>query len=190
MNRSLTVIVSGPPCTGKTTLGRRLAEDLRLPFLSKDLIKEKLFDTLGWSDREWSRKLGIASIEVLYLLTEMELEAGRSFIVESNFRAEHATARFLDLKRRYDFEAVQVQCRTEPSVLIERYRSREESGKRHPGHVGPLTYDELEADLLQGLYKPLDIGGMILDVDTTDFSRVNYVALLAAIRAAAVSTGP
>lgn len=45
------ILVNGLPATGKTTLARRIATDLRLPLLAKDAIKETLFDTLGWSDR-------------------------------------------------------------------------------------------------------------------------------------------
>ena len=107
-----------PPGTGKTTLAQRLAEDLRLPLISKDRIKEILFDTLGWSDREWSRKLGAATMELLYSYMEIELAAGRSFVVECNFRPEHATARFLQLKERYGYEPFQVQCCTEGEVLL------------------------------------------------------------------------
>ena len=47
MTKSLLIIINGAPCTGKTTLGRKLAKQLCLPFLSKDGIKEVLFDTLG-----------------------------------------------------------------------------------------------------------------------------------------------
>jgi adenylate kinase family enzyme len=41
---------AGPPCSGKTTIGRELLADLSLPMLSKDMIKEILFDALGWGD--------------------------------------------------------------------------------------------------------------------------------------------
>ena len=58
MSRALLVIISGPPGAGKMVLGRRLAQALGFPFINKDDIKEILFDTLGWHDREWSKKLG------------------------------------------------------------------------------------------------------------------------------------
>ena len=60
------VVVSGAPGTGKTNLGRRLAGDLGVPYLGKDVLKESLSDTLGVKDRDRSRKLGIASIILLY----------------------------------------------------------------------------------------------------------------------------
>ena len=57
-------IVTGPPGAGKSTLAEYLARELCLPLISKDGIKEILFDTLGWHDREWSKKLGHASFEL------------------------------------------------------------------------------------------------------------------------------
>lgn len=39
------LIVIGPLASSKTTVGRALASRLHLPFLSKDLCKETLYDT-------------------------------------------------------------------------------------------------------------------------------------------------
>ncbi|MEO7074366.1 MAG: AAA family ATPase [Ktedonobacterales bacterium] len=47
MGRPLVVIVSGPPASGKTTLARTVAQEVRLPFFYKDGLKETLFDALG-----------------------------------------------------------------------------------------------------------------------------------------------
>lgn len=59
------IIVSGPSCTGKTTLAHRLAAGLTVPVYSRDRIKEALFDTVGWSDRRRSQQLGAAAAAVL-----------------------------------------------------------------------------------------------------------------------------
>jgi predicted kinase len=68
--KTLLILISGFSCTGKTTLARKIAEKYSLPLISRDDIKESLFDSLGYSDREWSKKLGIASYDLLYFFTE------------------------------------------------------------------------------------------------------------------------
>ena len=47
MDKPLIVLVNGPPGAGKSTLALRLADELMLPLLMRDQIKEVLFDTLG-----------------------------------------------------------------------------------------------------------------------------------------------
>jgi predicted kinase len=172
------------PGTGKTTLARRLAADLHLPFIHKDGIKETLFDSLGWSDRAWSRRLGMASYDLLYYLLKMELAAGRSLVVECNFRTQYDTPRFRTLRDRHPFAPVQVLCHANGAVVLERFRARNASGERHPGHVEGANMAEFTPELLRGRADPLDLGGTLIEVDTTDFARVDYLGLVARVRAA------
>jgi predicted kinase len=168
------IIISGLPGVGKTTLARRLAQRLSLPMVSKDGIKELLFDTLGWKDRAWSQQLGRASIELLYQFVEEQVTARRSCIVESNFRPDLDSARFVALQERHSFSPVQVHCSTQGATLALRYKQRAESGQRHPGHCDQGI---LEPSLVHGPQEPLSIGGSVIEVDTTDFSAVNYEVL-------------
>ena len=176
------IIITGRPCTGKTTLGRKLSRELHLSFISRDDLKECLFDSLGWKDRAWSRKLGGASYHVLYQFVESLLAAGHSLIVESNFNPESDTSRFLDLNRKYGFNPVQIHCRTDSEVLFERFKARSESGERHPGHVDHLTYQEFRDSLGENQHESLDIGGTVLEVDTTDLGSIEIESLLQVIR--------
>jgi len=64
------LIITGAPASGKSTLGRQLAAALSLPYLSKDLFKETLFDSLGWQDRAWSQRLGGTSMALLFRSAE------------------------------------------------------------------------------------------------------------------------
>jgi predicted kinase len=178
----LLVIISGLSCTGKTTLARRLADETGLPLIYRDGLKETLFDTLGWQDRAWSMKLGGASYALLYHVLEALLRTGRSLIVESNFNPAFDTAKLRDLTQRYGFAPFQIQCVTEGSVLLQRFRQRSTSSERHPGHVDHLNVEEFKPGPAQGRLDFLDLGGTIMEIDTTDFDTVDYAAIVAVVR--------
>lgn len=182
MAKPLVILIAGLPCTGKTTLGKRLAKEFSLPFISKDDIKESLFNTLGWQDREWSKKIGAASYEILYYLAESLFESQTSFIIESNFKPEFDTVRFQTYIKKYDFQVLQVLCKTEGEILFERFKVRSESGERHPGHVDHLNYEEFKQTLLHGRQTQLDITGSFLQIDTTNFATIDYDQIYAEIR--------
>lgn len=63
---SILILISGFSCTGKTTLAKLIAKRYSLPLIGRDDIKESLYNSLGYKDREWSKKLGIASYDLLY----------------------------------------------------------------------------------------------------------------------------
>ena len=63
MKRPLVVVVTGPPAAGKTTIAREVAARLRLPLITKDTIKEALFDGLGTADLAWYRGLRYPRLE-------------------------------------------------------------------------------------------------------------------------------
>ena len=79
------IIVSGFSCTGKTALAKKIGEHFSLPAIGRDNFKESLYDSLGYSDREWSKRLGVASYRLLYLVTENILRSGSSIIVRKQF---------------------------------------------------------------------------------------------------------
>ena len=168
------IVVSGPPCAGKTTLARRLGQMLSLPVMTKDTIKETLFEHLGWSDRAWSQRLGGASMEVLYTFAEAQLAAGRSCVVEANFNAAFANPVFQRFKARYVFLPIQISCAAEPAVLSARFQQRACSGERHPGHQDHLAADSHASGPTSGQIEPLDIGGHLIELDTTTFEKVDY----------------
>jgi len=180
--KPLLVLISGAPGTGKTDLGRRIATALHWPFIHRDGIKERLFDSLGWQDRAWSKRLGAAAYDLLYHFVEIELQASRSFVVESNFEPRFDTRRFLALQRQYPFEPLQIQCKTDPEILVARFKTRSTSGERHPGHVDYLNIDDFEPTLLQAKHASLEIGGEVVEVDTTDFAAIDYEGLHQIVR--------
>src|SRR5687767_10053733 len=75
MPKNVIIIISGAPATGKTTLGKKLSAKYNIPFISKDALKERIFDNLGWSDKAWSLKVSAASHRIMDYFIAEELKA-------------------------------------------------------------------------------------------------------------------
>ena len=173
------VVVTGPPAGGKTMLARWLAPALTLPVIGKDDLKVILYDTLGWGGREQDRRVSDAAYELMYHLTEIEMRAGRSLMLESNFRME-AGPRIAALHQRYGFQPIQIRCWASREVLVSRLKARAASGERHLGHADRETVaSELEGLLASG--SALSLDGPTIEVETTHPEQIDEGALLTAV---------
>jgi predicted kinase len=145
------VIVTGVPGSGKTTLARPLARELGCRYISKDAIKEALWDALGPGDLAWSMQLGAAASVALRTLAD----GGTGLVIDHPVPAEYA-----DEWRAFP-DLVEVHCVCPADVARDRYTQRQ----RHPCHfdrdrIGSL--DEWLAD--DARREPF---AQRLDVDTT-----------------------
>ena len=168
MKRTL-LVVTGPPCAGKTTLAAQLGRELSLPVIHRDVLKEILFDTLGSKDRAWSREVGGASYDLLFSFLESLLSTGHPCIAESNFELGRAADRLKSLCETYGFTAIEILCTADTAILRQRYLARLESGARHRGHVDHLNLDDISARWANNQHGSLELGGQSLRVDTTSF---------------------
>lgn len=148
-------VISGPPGSGKSSVGGEVAQALGVPLIAKDEIKEALFDTVGWDDRERSKQLGAVAWELMFAALPSLLAAG-SVAVDANFSASHH-ARI----RASSSDVVEFRCTADDDVIIKRFRQRWESGNRHRGHAD--NEFDIESDLRN--YPHLEFARTI-DVDT------------------------
>lgn len=182
MQTPMVVLVNGAPCTGKTTLAAQIAADVRLPLIAKDAIKEALFDTVGWSDREWSRKLGMASIRLLFDWIAAQLAAGQSVIAECNFHRDYDAPKFAAMQAIYGCTMREVFCTAAPEVIVGRFMARWQAGGRHPGHVDGVQEAEMWERIAAGIWQPVCPPAHVLMVDTTDWSAHDDTRVLADVR--------
>jgi predicted kinase len=158
------IIVCGPSGGGKSSVAGHLSQALSVPLIAKDDLKEVLFDSLGWGDRERSRALSDAAYRLMFHLAERQLAAGRSCILEANFRPE-AGALLRDLGVRSPYRAITVRCFADHKVLLERMQRRAHEPLRHPGHLDAQLLPEAGKLIREG---SVDVEGPLIEVDTTN----------------------
>jgi cytidylate kinase len=187
MPQTLLVIITGPACTGKTTLGNRLSSECDLPFFYKDGFKEMMYDVVMERSGvegitlDMTRMLGKMSIHCLNIVIEAMLARGRSLIVEANFDSALYTPFVLELQQKHEFHLVQVQLKCDGAILLQRFIQREQMD-RHPGHQGLTYLEATKPTLLSGEQAPLQVAGDLLVFDTTDIADVDYQPLLALLK--------
>ena len=173
----LLVVISGPPGAGKTTIGSKIASSFNFAILSKDNIKESLFDSLGYSGRSWSRKIGIASLDVLFLVVEKVVAAGGTIVAEGNFDRRYHVDPINSIIERARCAAIRVHCHASNAVLMNRMDARRSVGQRHPGHKEDSAQDQLAyvtRCLRDRIWEPDSIKAPVIRVDTTDTDQFHY----------------
>ena len=183
-SKPLLIIVNGLPGTGKTTLARRLAADLRLPTFSRDGLFEALYDALESSTVGPPSALGAAAYALLYEVAGAVLASGQPVIVEGLFgRPDVRRAEFLRLRERHDFEPLEILCKADGSALMQRFLARMASGERHRGHLDREWLEHNEARLLGGQLAPLAIGHQVIEINTTTTHSFAYAEVLRQVQA-------
>lgn len=178
------ILVLGHPSSGKTTLAQKIATPLNLPFISRDEIKLMALNVLGWRNRDWSKKIGEISYEIMYYMIEEQLKAKHPFIVESNFAPELANERFQKWQKQYNFECIQILCYADKETLLNRWKKRSVDDKDHPSYTENREGLRDLEETLKKDSKPLDLLSKVIKVDTTDFSRIDEPGIIDEVKGA------
>ena len=192
------ILVTGIPAAGKSTMAKVVSEKLKLPVISKDTIKELLFDNVGFQSRAEKVKLGIASMEIMYYAAGQLMKAGQPFILENNF--EYSSEQGMkNLLEKYQYSALTITLTGDYKVIYQRFLERESSPDRHRGHVvndcypekkennpktlkaKTISYENYVRGIEQRGFDAFCVDGRQIKVDTTDFSRINMEELFSRI---------
>lgn len=181
------ILVTGIPAAGKSTMAEYLSEYFSIPMISKDTIKEVLFDYVGFRSREEKVKLGTASMHIMYYMAEQLMKLNQPFILENNF--EYASKEGLNnILEKYAYKAITLTLTGDYGKIYERFVERNESKDRHRGHVVNDSYPEtvvgrktapvpLEHYIAGIISRGMDSfvsNGPHFVIDTTDFGNVDF----------------
>ncbi|MFR8471059.1 hypothetical protein BLA28_19380 [Eisenbergiella tayi] len=189
------ILVTGIPASGKSTMARFLAEAFGLPVISKDRIKECMYDTIGFRSREEKVKLGIASMQIMYDLAEELMKSARPFILENNFENVSKEG-LLTILEKYEYEAITVTLTGDYKIIYQRFLERNRDPGRHPGHVvndcypgskeinSPvqISYERFVEGITQRGMDSFTANGPQVILDTTDFGRLDREDLVRRIQ--------
>ena len=136
--------------------------------ISKDAIKEALFESVGYGDLAWSKSLSRAADAALVRLAQ-DLDAA---VLDNFWYAETAS----DLLAPLSGPMVEVFCRCDPLVALARFESR----TRHPGHADVERDSESMRALFVARAHKLPLGtlGPVLEIDTERHVDVDALAAL------------
>lgn len=185
------ILVTGIPAAGKSTMAEVLAEHFGLPVISKDKIKELLYDTVGFCSREEKVRLGIASMNIMYYMAEQLMKRGQSFILENNFENVSKEG-LLAILEKYSYKAITVTLTGDYEKIYQRFLKRNDSPDRHRGHVVNDCYPEkIQNNSVPTIPYESFVGGIVnrgmdrfvangphIILDTTDFTQIDLGKLL------------
>lgn len=154
-----------------------------MPVYNKDLIKEILFDEFGHGNKTWCEKVDEPTFRVLNYIIEEQLKAGTSLVIETPPNIELDYSKLKHWQHQYKFRCVQVICYADPNVLLGRYLARINAPERHPGHNDEACLEDYKINLgKNGKTEPLDLHGITIEVNTTDFDTIDGPALIRQIK--------
>ena len=151
------MVVTGVPGSGKSTLGRALAQSLELPFLALDAIKEQLYESSDGTLVGLDLRL-TAESELINRLMSSKAPA----VVDIWIQPGRDTARVSRLLTSSTSRIVEVLCRVPADVAVDRYRRRIRSGPHEPADAETL---QRIRDAAASLH-PLGVGPCV-EVDTS-----------------------
>ena len=166
------ILISGAPGVGKSTIATPLANAFSFALLSKDLIKETLYDALDTPDNglAYSRKIGSVAMELLWALTAQCPQV----VIEANFRphSEYECSKVAQLEG----QLVEVHCHCSPKEARRRFAERAKTSSHHPAHVLSSLPTDLQAEYDRPIglcpvvsvdtSNPVDIGWLVNEIET------------------------
>ena len=191
------IFITGIPASGKSFFSEYLSSCLDVPYMSKDSIKEILFDIIGFKSREEKIHLNNAATNSMLYCAEQFMKHRKIFILESNFEKK-GKKQIADLINKYNYKSVTVSLTGNYSVIYKRLKLRNKTTGRHPGHIvndyyprevveadfDAISFEQFVDEIEKREMDDFDIGDTYLKIDTTQINGVNWGLIAVAVKQA------
>ncbi len=178
------IIICGYLAAGKSTFAKQLSAHANIPCFIKDDFKSALTQHIDLPTREDRRRFSAVTFDAMIYVAEQLMHYGCPLILEGNFmpagcKATDEAGVLQALIHRYGYDVLILQFTGATEVLHARFTAREASGFRgNANQIGtPVSKDQF--DRWCHRMDAFSLDGQTLQVNTTDFSSVDFDALLA-----------
>ena len=152
------LIVCGPPCTGKSTIGADLHRRFGFTHLEVDAIRQRIIPDSD--QRPEDRDI---AYRTMHLLAEHLLLAGKGVIVNATYNREVHRRELVSMLKSIGYPAALVQCKAPLDTVISRFKSRP------PGHAAL----DLTEELVRELWSNFAYSSDGITVDTSQASELS-----------------
>jgi predicted kinase len=152
------IIFSGLPGTGKSTLAEAMGRELGIPVFAKDWLEATLLRS-GLKPTSEEKSLGFAGYELLTTLAERQLRLGQSVILDSVAASRSIRDAWRQLSDQYDADWRVIECICSDETL---HRSR--LGERKRDIPGWHELDWSEVERVKRYYTPWEGERLVLDM--------------------------
>lgn len=149
---SIFILMRGFPGTGKSTIARAIARELRATLIDRDIVRQKAVDYFGNHEN-----IGRFAYELMFALVEAQLDLGHSVVVDTplTYLATFQQAQLL--AQKYNVPSLVVHCKCPPEI----HRLRLEGRK---GKVSDFQITSLkEWEQQKARFEDYEDGGCAID---------------------------
>ena len=161
--KNFCIVITGLPSSGKSTIGKVIANELRLPYLDKDDYLETLFEDKGIGDLKWRQQLSRESDE----LFKRDAQKHKAAVLVSHWRPKGSNSTSgtpVEWIEKTYAHIIELYCRCPVDEVAKRFMSR----SRHPGHQDGMKSKKEILEWLRIYRKHLPLSlGILETLDTS-----------------------
>lgn len=148
------IVVSGLPCTGKSTTSEFIAKTFGMPIFSVDPIEAAMWR----SGLQPGHETGVAAYEVAAALAEEHLKLGQSAVIDAVSPIEWSRIRWRQIAEQYDVRMIVIETICPD---LELHRQRVERRVRSIPGMAELTWEMVEERRRE--WEPWDDERLVVD---------------------------